>query len=105
MAKSKRKESVHLNNFFVGCKTGYECAATLNNIDHLADNKAKFKYWNSNVYFKIIDVIIVGMNKRFSLESLIIGVGVDNCINLKYEESLEFVNKYEVPLYLYLFNV
>jgi len=44
-----------------------------------------------------MDCVINGMKNRFSLESLKIGVGVDNFIQLKYEESIEFVNKYEVP--------
>lgn len=38
------------------------------------------------------------MKNRFSLESLKIDIGVDNFIQLKYEESIEFVNKYEVPI-------
>ena len=44
-----------------------------------------------------MDCVINGMKNRFSIESLKIGVGVDNFIQLKYEESIEFVNKYEVP--------
>lgn len=56
-----------------------------------------FEYWKINAYFKIMDCVINGMKNRFSLESLKIGVGVDNFIQLKYEESIEFVNKYEVP--------
>lgn len=42
------------------------------------------------------------MKNRFSVESLKIGVGVDNLIQIKYEDSIEFVNKYEVSIILKL---
>lgn len=63
----------------------------------MSNDLSNFEYWKINAYFKIMNYVINAMKNRFSLESLKIGVGVDNFIQLKYEESIEFVNKYEVP--------
>lgn len=68
-AKHKKKESVHLSNYFVNSKTRNECDA-VNNIDLLTNEEAEFKYWKSNVCFKILDIVIIGMNKRFSPREL-----------------------------------
>lgn len=80
-----------MTNYIVGSTTGGECSAFSN--DSLTD---KYEYWKVNAYYKIMDNVIMGMKRRFSPESLNIGIAVDNFINLKYEESFDFINKYEV---------
>lgn len=64
----------------------------------MSNEEANFEYWKINEYFKILDCVINGMKNRFSTESLKIGVGVDNFIQLKYEESIKFIEKYEVTM-------
>jgi hypothetical protein len=62
----------------------------------MSNEEANFKHWKINVYFKMINCVLNGMKNKFSVESLKIGVGIENFIQLKYEESIEFVNKCEV---------
>ncbi|XP_050419915.1 uncharacterized protein LOC126832918 [Adelges cooleyi] len=54
----------------------------------MSNEEANFECWKINVYFKIMDCVINGMKNRFSVESLKIGVGVDNFIQLKYEAEM-----------------
>lgn len=64
----------------------------------MSNEEANFEYWKINAYFKILDCVKNGMKNRFSTESLKFGMGVDNFIQLKYGESIELINKYEVTI-------
>jgi hypothetical protein len=44
-------------------------------------------YFRINIYFKVLDSIIVNLKKRFSNENLSLAVGVDKFIKLNYDGS------------------
>lgn len=62
----------------------------------MSDEESKMEFWKINSYFRVLDCIIMGLKIRFSTESLTIAVSVDHFMNLKYEESLAFIEQYEV---------
>lgn len=57
-------------------------------------------YFRINIYFKVLDSIIVNLKKRFSKENLSLAVGVDEFIKLNYDGSTQFINYYKVFLIL-----
>lgn len=59
-------------------------------------------YYRSNIYYKILDSIIVNLKKRFSPDSLTLAVSVDKFMQLQYEGSLIFIDNYKVLFILYL---
>lgn len=56
-------------------------------------------YFRINIYFKVLDSIIVNLKKRFSKENLSLAVGVDEFIKLNYDGSTQFIDFYKVFLY------
>lgn len=75
--KRKKNEPTYLKDFCVYSKTGAQCS--INASDHIMTNEEKkIEYWRTNAYFRVLDCIIVGMKKRFSIESMNIGIAVDN---------------------------
>lgn len=59
----------------------------------MSDDDAQFKYWKINGYFIILDCVISDLRSRFSIESLKMGLSIDN---FQYPESLYFIEHYEV---------
>jgi len=93
--KRKKNEPTYLKDFCVYSKTGAQ--SSINASDHIMTNEEqKIEYWKTNAYFRVLDCIIVGMKKRFSIESMSIGISIDNFFKLNYKESLVFIEKYEV---------
>lgn len=64
--------------------------------DNMTEEKEKSEHWKINAYFTVLDCITVGLKKRFSKENLDIGIAVDHFFKLNYEDSLIFIEKYEV---------
>lgn len=58
-------------------------------------------YFRINIYFKVLDSIIVNLKKRFSNENLSLAVGVDEFIKLNYDESTQFIDHYKVFFFLF----
>lgn len=58
-------------------------------------------YFKVNAYFKILDTVIINMEKRFSPESLKMAVSVDNFFKFNFEESKFFVDHYQVIIVLF----
>ncbi|XP_050439165.1 uncharacterized protein LOC126844796 [Adelges cooleyi] len=52
-------------------------------------------YFRINIYFKILDSIIVNLRKRFSTENMSLAVGVDEFMKLNYVDSAQFINHYK----------
>jgi len=93
--KRKRNEPVHLNNFILTTSTS-AAAEPIESIESVHD------YYISNIYYKILDSIIVNLKKRFSPDSLTLAVSVDKFMQLQYEGSLIFIDHYKVLFTLYL---
>jgi len=53
-------------------------------------------HFRVNAYFKILDAVIVNMEKRFSIESLQMASTVDNFLKLNTNESKFFIEHYQV---------
>jgi len=53
-------------------------------------------YWKKNLYFPIIDGIIINLKKRFSVESLSMASSIDCFLNLDFNGSSLFINHYKV---------
>jgi len=53
-------------------------------------------YWKKNLYFPIIDGIIINLKKRFSEESLSMASSIDCFLNLDFNGSYLFINHYKV---------
>eukprot|EP00102_Acyrthosiphon_pisum_P013760 XP_008183460.1 PREDICTED: zinc finger MYM-type protein 1-like [Acyrthosiphon pisum] len=85
--KRIRTQPKSLNNFYLQLTTGEENEP---NITQSVED-----YWRQNLYYPIIDSIIVNLKYRFSEESLSMACSVDNFINMNYEGSLEFINNYK----------
>ncbi|KAF0707970.1 zinc finger MYM-type protein 1-like, partial [Aphis craccivora] len=84
--KRKRTQPKHLNSFHLETITGEE-----NNIYALTP----VDYWKKNLYFPIIDGIIINLKKRFSEESLSMASSIDSFLNLNLKGSSFFVNHYK----------
>lgn len=78
-----------MNNFHLNTTTGEENEPY--NITQSVED-----YWRQNLYYPIIDLIIVNLKYRFSEESLSMACSIDNFMNMTYEGSLEFINNYKV---------
>jgi len=61
--------------------------------DNMTEEKEKSEHCKISIY---LDCITVGLKKRFSKENLDIGIAVDHFFKLNYEDSLIFIEKYEV---------
>ncbi|KAL4112638.1 hypothetical protein QTP88_016386 [Uroleucon formosanum] len=84
--KRKRTQPKHLNSFHLETITGEE-----NNINALTP----VDYWKKNLYFPIIDGIIINLKKRFSEESLSIASSINSFLNIDLKGSSFFVNHYK----------
>ncbi|XP_060859266.1 uncharacterized protein LOC132936542 [Metopolophium dirhodum] len=84
--KRKRTQPKYLNSFHVDTITGEE-----NNINSLTVED----YWKKNLYFPIIDGIIINLKKRFSVESLSMASSIDCFLNLDFNGSSLFINHYK----------
>jgi len=67
--------------------TGAECQSTESDCE---------THFRVNAYFKILDAVIVNMEKRFSIESLQMASAVDNFLKLNTNESKFFIEHYQV---------
>lgn len=67
--------------------------------DNMTEEKGKSEHWKINAYFRVLDCITVGLKKRFSKENLDIGIAVDHFFKLNYEDSIIFIEKYEVRVF------
>ncbi|XP_060857399.1 uncharacterized protein LOC132934981 [Metopolophium dirhodum] len=85
--KRIRTQPKSLNNFYLQLTTGEENEP---NITQSVED-----YWRQNLYYPIIDSIIVNLKYRFSEDSLSMACSVDNFMNMNYEGSLEFINNYK----------
>ena len=56
------------------------------------------KYWKNQVYFVILDTVIINLKKRFSDESLILASAVDNFFLMNFDESQPFINHFKVKI-------
>jgi len=68
--------------------TGAECQST--------ESDSVETHFRVNAYFKILDAVIVNMEKRFSTESLQMASAVDNFLKLNFNESKFFIEHYQV---------
>jgi len=68
--------------------TGAECQST--------ESDSVETHFRVNTYFKILDAVIVNMEKRFSIESLQMASAVDNFLKLNTNESKFFIEHYQV---------
>jgi len=86
----KRREPAKLQDYARSHRTGAE-----------SENNASstIEYWRTTVYLRIIDGIIMNLEKRFSEESLELAESVDHFFNLDEHNSLCFINTYKVNLY------
>lgn len=69
------------------------------------DNNIEIKqktedYYRINAYNVIVDTLITRLRERFSTESLSMGLSVDNFFKLNYEESLYFIDHYQVSFHI-----
>ncbi|KAL4118882.1 hypothetical protein QTP88_011764 [Uroleucon formosanum] len=85
--KRIRTQPKSINNFYLQLATEEENKPNI--ILFVKD------YWRQNLYYPIIDSIIVNLKYRFSEESLSMACSIDNFMNMNYEESLEFINNYK----------
>ncbi|KAL4131560.1 hypothetical protein QTP88_008853 [Uroleucon formosanum] len=85
--KRIRTQPKSLNNFYLQLRTGEENEP---NITLSVED-----YWRQNLYYPIIDSIIVNLKYRFSKESLSMACPIDNFMNMNSEGSLEFINNYK----------
>lgn len=69
------------------------------------DEDTQFEYWKVSGYFRILDCVLSGLRSRFSTESLKIGHSIDNFMKLKYDESLHFIEHYEVRKYMKIYYI
>lgn len=58
-------------------------------------------YFRINIYFKVLESIIVNLIKRFSKENISLAVGVDALIKLNYDGSTQFIDHYKVFIILF----
>lgn len=54
------------------------------------------QYWRVHCYYKILDVTIVNLKRRFSDESLELAQSVDDFLKFDYFKSFKFINHYKV---------
>ncbi|KAL4104378.1 hypothetical protein QTP88_019679 [Uroleucon formosanum] len=87
--KRKRQQPSHLVQFLVSTTTG----ATSEAVD--VETILAEDYFRINIYFKVLDSIIVNLKKRFSNENLSLAVGVDEFIKLNYDGSTQFIDHYK----------
>lgn len=85
----KRREPAKLQDYALSHRTGAESEDNTSNT---------IEYWRTTVYLRIIDAIIINLEKRFSEESLELAESVDNFFNLDEYKSLCFINTYKVYL-------
>ncbi|XP_060857951.1 zinc finger MYM-type protein 1-like [Metopolophium dirhodum] len=83
----KRREPAKLQDYALSHRTGAESENNTSNT---------IEYWRTTVYLRIIDAIIINLEKRFSEESLELAESVDNFFNLDEQNSLCFINTYKV---------
>jgi len=85
----KRREPAKLQDYARSHRTGAE-----------SENNASstIEYWRTTVYLRIIDGIIMNLEKRFSEESLELAESVDHFFNLDEHNSLCFINTYKVHI-------
>lgn len=61
-------------------------------------------HFRVNAYFKVLDAVIINMEKQFSPESLKIAVAVDNFLKFNFDDSKYFVEHYKVFIILLKFT-
>lgn len=61
------------------------------------DNSVE-NYWKNQVYFVILDTVIINLKKRFSDESLLLVSAVDNFFLMNFDESQPFINHFKIKI-------
>lgn len=96
--KRKKNEPTNFKDYYVFSKTENQCSYKVMN-DNMTEEKETSEHWKINAYFRVLDCMTVGLKKRFSKENLDIGIAVDHFLKLNYEDSIIFIEKYEVRVF------
>ncbi|KAL4104804.1 hypothetical protein QTP88_020080 [Uroleucon formosanum] len=85
-SKRIRKEPHSLKEFYLTTST----SADNGSLDNSVEN-----YWKNQVYFVILDTVIINLKKGFSDESLLLASAVDNFFLMNFDESQPFINHFK----------
>lgn len=56
------------------------------------------EYWRRTIYLRIIEAIVINLEKHFSEGSLEVAKSVDNFFKLDKDNNLRFINTYKVKI-------